>query len=64
MQILEIFTFISSETCELLVEPGISSVQKNTLFRCFLEGGGSTDSFFVREDLPVSLIIIRFVIKD
>jgi hypothetical protein len=22
--------------------------------RCLLEGGGSTDSFFVREDLPVN----------
>ena len=22
-------------------------------YRCFLEGGGSTDSFFVREDLQV-----------
>ena len=57
------FLSLSSETRAAC---GARNIQctKNTLFRCFLEGGGSTDSFFVREDLPVSSIIIRFVIKD
>ena len=35
----------------------VNHILNNLLFcRCFLEGGGSTDSFFVREDLQVDLM--------
>ena len=43
-------------TSESYYEQHVSRSHNMLFCRCFLEGGGSTDSFFVREDLQVDSV--------
>ena len=40
----------------MICEQNASRFRNMVCCRCFLEGGGSTDSFFVREDLQVDSV--------
>ena len=54
-----VFLEITIKLKVVLKQNNSSSFLKCIFFRCLLEGGGSSDSFFVREDLKVGSVIGR-----